>query len=101
MATSSVFRISSCSMFDRLAALAIAAGAVFASFLLLANGNPAACLGLLPVFGMALIAVAGGRPAVSPPLSMPRYRTPESRATQATRRTQPMAFAWGRAYLSC
>ena len=101
MTTPSFLRMNRYSKFNRLAALAIVAGAALACFLCLANGNPAACLGVLPVFGMALIAVAGGRPAVRPPLSMPRYRVPERRATHAPHPAQPMAFAWGRAHLSC
>lgn len=101
MENSAVFRMNRRSILDRLAALAIVAGAVFASFLCLANGNPAACLGVLLVFGMALIAVAGDRPAVRPETSMPRYRAPASRTTHATRSARAMAPAWGRARLSC
>ena len=55
----------------------------------------AACLGVLLVFGMALVAVATGRSDAAAELGMQRLRMPAARAMRGTR---PLPRpAWGRA----
>ena len=97
MAASSAFKLNRIPLSDRLAGLAIVVGAVFACLLCLANGSPAACLGVLLVFGMALVAVISGRSDATAELGMPRFRMPSAWATRGTRRLPLPRPAWGRA----
>ena len=100
MAASSAFKLHRIPLSDRLAGLAIVAGAVLACLLCLANGSLAACLGVLLVFGMALVAVVSGRSDAAAKLGMQRFRMPAAWATRGTR-PQPLPRpAWGRAHWS-
>lgn len=101
MAAFPVFHMSRYPWFDRLVALVIIVGAALSCILCLANGNPAASLGVLLVFGMALIAVAASRSDGLRNVPTPRYRAPETPATPANRPVQRMAPPWGRPRLSC
>ena len=58
---------------DGVAAAAVAACAVLLCGLCVVNGDAAACVGVLLVFGMALVAVVCDRPGLRPP-SPPRPR---------------------------
>ena len=101
MAASSAFKLHRLPSFDRLAGLAVVVGAVLACLLCLANGSPAACLGVLLVFGMALVAVVSGRPDAAAKLGRQRFHMPAAWATRSTRRHALPRPAWGRARWSC
>ena len=97
MAASSAVKLHRIPLSDRLAGLAIVVGAVLACLLCLANGSLAACLGVLLVFGMALVAVAAGRSDAAAKLGTQRFRMPAPWATRATRPVPLPRPAWGRA----
>jgi peptidoglycan/LPS O-acetylase OafA/YrhL len=59
------------------AALSIVAGAAISCVLCFSNDNPGASIGLLLVFGMALIAVLGGRSEARLTLPIQRRRALE------------------------
>ena len=100
MAASSAFNLHRIPLSERLAGLAIVVGAVFSSLLCLANDSPAACLSVLLVFGMALIAVAAGRSVGGARSAIVHYRMPEAWATRDTRPVQLTRSGWGPARLS-
>ena len=99
MAASSAVKLHRIPLSDRLAGLAIVVGAVLACLLCLANGSLAACLGVLLVFGMALVAVATGRSdaAAAAKFGAQRFHMPAAWATRSTRRLPLPRPAWGRA----
>lgn len=83
MATSHSFFKSRYQWTDYLAALSIVVGAALSSVLCWSNDNPGACIGVLVVFGMALIAVLGGRSELRLTLPIQPRRAPERQARHA------------------